>query len=481
MSETTVDFEPPVEISNPPEEAPANFPEEPPATPEGGENEKKSSFVLVGSPRYFEMMAQNEGREFQMTGLTYFTVNCDTLCELACHDCALGTIGKRKTGDSFDDRLERGRQILLSNTVRTRMPDIIEKLSRLGTRQVVIIGNGEPTFQPKDDSIQPKSDDYIEGNDEPGFQEIMVPLMTTAHRFGLGTTMFTTATYLTPQNSAILRDNNVSPIVSLHSLNDENYLEIVRKGNPARARKNIDELIEIYKSDPAIESGDDDVTITRLGINFTLNQFNIGEVDDAREWAHRNGMQFVANAKMLTGRGDTEKASETNFGADDPTDPEEIKRIFETHRALARTKSDTGGQSSITSEHFCGFGRNGLSINTDGTMMVCGYEGGTEAGLKDVMPNILDLIKLSDEAIIEFSQIMSDPELWGNLNSECITRAEKDNRVHFMEQLRARIVDFNERHGIKLLKDQIELSEEMQQRIQSRVKNGGETQTTTPE
>ena len=328
------------------------------------ENKKPSPFIFVGSPEYFKI---KYGPEFKMTGMTYLTINTATECELGCVDCALNTTKHKERPDE---------EVAKIKEIQKRIPDILAKFSRLGTKQVVVFGEGEPTLEHK----------------ESGYKEMIEPLIQAANANGLGTTLFSTLTYLTNAQLQQFHYNNVSLMFSLHSLKPENYKKIVKRGQPETVYKNAEEVSRRYG--PPVDSGKGGQKLSRLGVNFTLNRFNVAEVDAAKDWAHQHGMQFIANVKMPKGRADKGKNFENITGSDED---------YQHQKKEALRVSDTGGQSSLV-EGFCGFGRNGLAFNTNGTMMICAYE----PALSKIMPNILDLIDLPDEAITEFSEIMSN-------------------------------------------------------------------------
>lgn len=377
---------------------------------ETGEKESESPYVFVGSPEWFKI---KEGKEFSMTGLTYVTINCPTSCELCCVDCALNS--KTKNQRTEEERTQ-------INKVQKKMPEILATLSRLGAKQVVIIGEGEPLFEPKEAQ---------DPNGEPGYSAIVKPLIETANQNGLGTTIFTTLTHLSAEKLDDFNKNNVSVMISLHSRNSETYRKTVIKGQPERVYNNIPRLTQSFGPPNPLVGDWVGKKSTRVGINFTVNRFNINEADEDKKWAHEQGMQFVANVKMPAGRA-TGEVFDYVTGT---------KEEFEQQKKKALELSDTKGQSSLV-ENFCGFGRNGLAFNTDGSMMICGYE----PGLKKIMPNIVDLVKLPDKAIIEFSKIMSDRQLWETLESPCITRADEKKRAIFMKKLEEKILDFNKEY-----------------------------------
>lgn len=387
--------------------------------PVTSEFEKSSPFIFAGSPEYFKLLDP----EFQMTGLTYLTINTPTKCGLGCVTCALGS-GENTT---YTPGQLESRAKLVEST-----PQILERFSRLGTKQVVVIGEGEPTYEPKEDK---------------GFQEIVQPLVESANKQGLGTTLFTTLTYWSPEKGRVLHDNNVSIMLSLHSLQPEVYRKKVTRGQPERVYENIESLTDLFRDDVRDTGGNR--KFTRLGVNFTISGFNFGEVNECKQFAHEHGMQFIANTTMPSGRAEEKKTFNYDISGGQiiTTDPEadaKVAEMYQLQKQKAIEVSDTHGQSSMI-DRFCGFGRNGLAINTDGTMMICGYE----PKLAENMPNIFDLMKLSDEGIMEFSKMMSDPELWDVLESPCVTRAEESNREIFMVKLKERVIEFNKKYGLE--------------------------------
>jgi len=284
--------------------------------------------VLKGSPEFFE---SQEGKE-QDKGPLYLMMNLETKCSYKCPKCALP--GYRR--DMNEPMSLEQRQNLL------------EKAGELGIKELVIVGAGEPTEH---------------------FDDMMKPVIHSAHENGLGTIMFTTTSYLTREQAEFYRDHNVSIFVSLDSIDPETYKFLTGIGNLDQVKNNIQMLKEVYgQSDEEINGK----KVVRLGVNVTIVKQNMHQLDAIRELAGED-MQFIANFPIRRGKFKSNIVWQRLVGDQ-----------YEQLQRLAQEHSETGGHSSID-EGVCSYFNRGISVDTDGQLLTCGYASETAHSLETVI------------------------------------------------------------------------------------------------
>ncbi|MBU1089541.1 radical SAM protein [Patescibacteria group bacterium] len=280
----------------------------------------KPTKILRGMPADFEL---REGELDANTHPLYLMMNLETDCPLNCQKCA-------KPGRSR----EMGNPLSLFE--REKM---INMASNIGVRELVIIGSGEPTTKKN-------------------FENLVKPVIETAHKKSMGTVMFTTAFGIDKKQAEFYRDHDVTIFISLDSLNDETYKKMTGFGNLKQIFKNIQILRETYKDTQ--ESLPNGGKIIRLGINVTLQKSNVDELDAIEKFAG-DDMQFIVNVPMPEGNLRVYKNYQDLVGGD----IEKLKRI-------AETKSKTGSHSSVN-EGVCGYFHNGITVDSDGELLICAY------------------------------------------------------------------------------------------------------------
>lgn len=338
--------------------------------------------MLQGSPDYLDTLACGD------ENFLYLTINIPTACPRRCPQCALSTWCETKTNDS-------------SLTV-TERNDAVVKAAEAGAKFVVIIGNGEPLWQPADG--------------RPGFKELVYPVITKAQTLGMGTIMFSTLSVnISLKQMEVLRDNNVSVFVSLHSLDVDKYRKATGNGDLSVVLANIELLRAVYGENEEIGGRE----VTRLAVNTTVTCLNQGEIGTIKEFAHAHGMQFICNPLMATGLAENAHVWKMLVGSG---------TNYAEQARLATKYSDTHGQSSIRDGR-CSYGFRGIAVDIDGTMMLCGYA----PGPKDVMPNVKDM---SMEALTALHR--SIQSCWERCESKgcmhCITRSDTKGKLEKLVQ-----------------------------------------------
>ncbi|MFH1789934.1 MAG: radical SAM protein [bacterium] len=294
--------------------------------------------ILKGSPEFFE---SKEGNDREDKGPLYLMMNLETKCSARCLKCALpGRGGHMGEPLSIDQRKK-----------------LLAKVGELGIKELVIVGGGEPTEH---------------------FDDIMKPIIEAAHHEGLGTIMFTNATCLTREQAEFYREHDVSIFVSLDAIDPETYKfligfdkikeEMKEKLTLEQVLNNIRMLREVYGQTEEVIRGK---KVVRLGINVTVFKQNKKQLDAIKKLAG-DDMQFIANHPIPRGKLGNKKVWQMLVGDE-----------YEDLQRLAQKKSDTGGHSSIN-EGACSYFNRGISVNTDGQLLSCGYASETAHSLGSV-------------------------------------------------------------------------------------------------
>ena len=289
--------------------------------------------IMKGRPLYFSTIDGNRETETPL----YLMMNVETSCSYRCPKCALNS--ERKT--------TRGTPL----TIMERKL-IIEKAKETGIRSFVIAGLGEPTEH---------------------FEQIR-PLIETACNEGMTTILFSTLNGLSAEQTAFMRDHDVSVIVSLDSLNPETYRKLTGNGNIQKIMGNISMIRTAYDGTINKINGD---SIVRLGIDMTIVIDNEHEIDAMRSFAG-DDMQLIVNPPMKRGRFNHEILWEKLVGDN-----------YERFANLAKEKSETGGSSTI-SEGVCGYFSRGISVDTDGQLMTCAYAGESVDAIRKNIRSMID-------------------------------------------------------------------------------------------
>ncbi len=355
--------------------------------------------TLRGSLDYLELVASLKGEIApDEEGLTFFTVNIPTSCPHCCAICALGSGGGINwacLGKPVLSPEERNEQIV--------------KAHEAGAQTIVIIGDGEPLWQPPDG--------------RPGFCELVRPVLEQAHSLGMGTIMFTTLNFLSQEQAEFLRDHGVSIFISLHSLDPEIYRRSTGNGDIFRVIENLRLLRAVYGPNEVIGNRE----ITRIGVNFTVTLLNESGVEVAKAFAHSNGLLFISNCVMPEGKVARERVWLERVG--NAIDQARLD-------TLVKTYSDTGGQSSLRTGK-CSYGYRGVAMDTDGLMMLCGYKSGPTG----LMPNIK---AMTVEDLRHFHRLIIQAS-WRHCREadgsciRCITRATAGTQANLMKAVRSRL------------------------------------------
>lgn len=288
------------------------------------EIQKWPTKILRGMPEYLEMQENRENLDVD-THPQYIMMNLETTCSFSCPKCAQP--GKNR---------EMGKPLSLGDR-----KNILTVAASAGARELVIIGAGEPST--------PKN-----------FKDTVRPTIEAAHKSGMGTILFTTALGIDKAQAEFYREHDVTIFISLDSLRPDVYRKLTGTGNLSRTLENIKILRQVYSDTSEISP--DGRKIVRLAINVTVQKDNATELDELKKFAG-DDMQFIANVPMPEGKLRSYKDYQELVGG---------AHGLEELRRLASERSDTGSHSSVA-EGTCSYFNRGISIDSDGQLLTCGY------------------------------------------------------------------------------------------------------------
>ncbi len=295
--------------------------------------------ILANMPEDLEMKVEafrrSLYRDRQSDAPLYLMMNLETGCPLRCAKCALpGRL--RAMGDPLS--IEERRHV-------------IDMAATMGALALVIIGAGEPSVPTN-------------------FRKLVQPVVEYAWSRGLGSVIFTTALGLDLEQVKFYLFHDTTIFVSLDSLNPKTYWRLTGGGNPAHVLDNVRRLRETYNHNyPHLPSPIDGRRRVRLGLNVTIQNGNMDELEDLRRFAG-DDMFFVANVPMPQGN----LRSYANWN-------ELVGDNLEKFRKLAREMSETGSHTSVAAEGVCSYFLRGVAVDCDGELVSCGYAAETAHGL----------------------------------------------------------------------------------------------------
>jgi len=278
--------------------------------------------ILKGLPGYFSLI----GQPLEADRPAYLMMNLETTCSYCCLKCCLP--GRERP---------IGRLLLFEERKRA-----LKLAEAAGIRILVIIGAGEPT-------------------EEPGYSELVRPVIAYADRLGMGTILFTTASHLTKEQTGFFLSHNVSIYISLDSLQPETYRFLTGCGDLNQVMGRLRMLRSMYAGTITEIGG---TRIIRLGINTAVCLPNISELERLKAFAG-DDMHYVANSPMRRGRFAKGKVWQTLVGD-----------RYDALAQRAQEMSETGGPTS-TAEGVCSYSSQGFSVDVDGELLVCCYAGET--------------------------------------------------------------------------------------------------------
>lgn len=249
--------------------------------------------------------------------LDYLLFNLPYACNLKCPKCFVGD-NKTALHLSLDERMR-----------------VMREAKELGARVVVIPGEGEPLIAPAIKKI-------------------------ASYRYGLGLTavVFTNATMLNEDFAHFAKDTDISFIVSLDSLDKGAYGFLTgRKDFFDETIKNIERCRSIYADENSSTPNGDKVV--RLAVNTVVTKQNKDEISKIKDWCG-DDMVFICNSPVKEGRA-------AQYWKELAGTEEEYREL----KQVALKNSETHGPTSACSDGKCAYLYYGLTIGTDGDVLIC--------------------------------------------------------------------------------------------------------------
>lgn len=267
--------------------------------------------VLVGNPGYYYEF----GGGITENQLLFLILDLPFGCNLKCLKCY------------------RKREVHFERVDIAVHKRLIQEAKQLGARVVVIPGEGEPLL----------------------CWETVRDIFGYCAELGLDVLLYTNGTLLDEDKARFLFDHGVSLIISCDSLKPQTYRTLTG-GDVNVVKTNLEMVREIYR--PAVVKCDNVIT-TRLAIITIVQRFNIAEVSELHDWCG-DDIFHIVNFPIEEG------GAKENW-------KELVSNQFDELVAIAHQYTDTGigGLSTPTRDGRCAALYHGLTIDTDGRVLVC--------------------------------------------------------------------------------------------------------------
>lgn len=282
--------------------------------------------LLKFTPKYYESLGS-------LDEATYLGLNVSDRCNYRCKKCVQGSPYRKGTKLSMNDFLAM----------------IAKAQDELEIKALFIAGRGETILAGQGSSEK----EYLQNYKE---------LVEFANRRGIHILQFTNGYYLTKDITDFLKDKDVSLIVSIDSLDEAIYLDLFR-GPKNSFQKVMENLQYARKQFPTEEINGKKAY--RLAINVAVSHNNFQEVKKIREFCGEDIM-FICNYPIIGGN--------FKIHLDDMC---KSKAEYEAFRNKVLETSDNKGFSGTTYDGRCGFIFNGLSIDSNGNVLLCPYDTST--------------------------------------------------------------------------------------------------------
>ncbi len=219
----------------------------------------------------------------------------------------------------------------------------------------------------------------ISGEGEPLLSKNLLPIIEQASKLGLMTTLITNGNTLTEEQIKVFRDNNVTLVFSLHTLNEDKYeLDNKCKGSFERKIECINRASEIYKGTKTRENG---FEVYRLAVHATLQRDNLHEIDDLRDFCHERKMFFSIAPLAIVG-------SAIEHPEIQPKNGEKGFEyvVFKGDNSIIHSHSS----AKVFGREVCGTAFYGLNISWDGAILFDAHYG-YEVGERSMLGNIKNI------------------------------------------------------------------------------------------
>jgi MoaA/NifB/PqqE/SkfB family radical SAM enzyme len=283
--------------------------------------------LLKFTPKYYE------SRGGGLSEATYLGLNISDRCNYRCKKCVQGSPYRSGTELSIDD--------FMGLVARAK--------DELGTKALFIAGRGETLLAGRGES----EEEYLQNYRK---------LVGFAGKKDIDVLQFTNGYHLDKSMVDFLGDRNVSLVVSIDSLDGNKYLDLCRgpKDSFVKVMKNL----EYARKRFPMEGGENE-KIYRLAINMAVSHDNFEEVDKIKEFCN-DDLMFICNYPII--RGNFKRYLEEMCKS---------KAEYEAFKHKVLEASDNNGFSGTTYDGRCGFIYHGLSIDSNGNVLLCPYDPST--------------------------------------------------------------------------------------------------------
>jgi len=279
--------------------------------------------VLCGFPQLLEHTTEHP---------TYLGVHLSPICNFRCKKCFIGSqeklIGLSKT-------------LTLSEIYK-----IMKSGKDAGIKGIGLTGAGEPLL---DNRIK--------------------KIIVHANKLGLFTYLVTNASILDKETIELFRDNNVTMLLSLDTLDPNKFIDFTHTSKKVHKKviENIMLAQKIYKNTKRIDK-ERNMEIYRLAIHMTVSKKNIEDIPSINKIIKKDTLLSISPLA-------SEGYAKNNFNKGDY-----IKKL-NTEKHIVKIPDP------ITGQDICGFFRYGVDVNFDGALLLDAHAIET----RKVLPNIRDL------------------------------------------------------------------------------------------
>ena len=276
------------------------------------------------TPKYYESL------EGGLNEATYLGLNISARCNYRCKKCVQGSPYKRGTELSIKSFLE----------IITKAKD------ELGIKALFIAGRGETFLAGK-------------ANSEEEYLQNYKRLIEFANKKGIHILQFTNGYFLDKHMVDFLKNKSVSLVVSIDSLDEVTYLDLFR-GPKNSFQKVIGNLQYAREQFPIKEKNNK--KLHRLAINVAISHDNFEEIERIKKFC-REDIMFICNYPIIKGN--------FKIHLDEMC---KSKAEYEAFKQKVLETSDNKGFSGTTYDGKCGFIYHGLSIDSNGNVLLCPYD-----------------------------------------------------------------------------------------------------------
>ncbi|NIO19734.1 MAG: radical SAM protein [Candidatus Aenigmarchaeota archaeon] len=282
--------------------------------------------MLKFTPKYYELLDDMEKPE-----AIYLGLNVSDRCNFRCKKCVQGSPFRKGTKlslDQFKKMIKRAKE-------------------ELDIKCVFIPGRGET---------------FLAGNGrkESDYKENYIELVDYIDKLDLHLFQFSNGYYMDRKMVDLLSDKEASIVISIDSLNKRKYLDLYRgpKDSFEGVMKNLKYAREVFGEKTETHKG---YNLLRLGINISISHENFNEIDRMKEFCG-DDIMFICNWPIIHGNFKYHLKEMCKSEAE-----------YEAFKSNVLKKSDNKGLAGTTFDGRCGFIFQGLSINSDGNVLLCPY------------------------------------------------------------------------------------------------------------